>query len=252
MAMLTTQAVRPIVALVVLMIASLSAAFAQIDAKNWGKNTSGLTLLFYEGPRQKSAQGTILMYNLIGKGFPADVAFTLWQWKLDSEPKSVMQGVSFDQRGILVCSGRPGFCKGDGLNDPINIKATAALGEPKRMAVVSCDGKIAGFAEAVPFPIEASDHNCKLSVVRMDSLASAVTVRVIGFAPNQRLTITIRSGTEEASTDKTVDIQGNWSGVVSVPLSGPTKAAITVSPVIGQGCKLTVSFDAGAGSNHPQ
>jgi hypothetical protein len=66
----------------------------------------------------------------------------------------MMQGVSFDGRGILVCSGRAGFCKGDVPDDAVNIKATAQPGEAKRVAVVSPDGKIVGFAEAVPFPVQ--------------------------------------------------------------------------------------------------
>jgi hypothetical protein len=65
-----------------------------------------------------------------------------------------MQGVSFDKRGVLVCSGRPGFCKGDAPDDPVNIAATAQPGESKRLAVASPDGKVAGFAEAVPFPLQ--------------------------------------------------------------------------------------------------
>ena len=83
--------------------------------------------------------------------------------------KKLSKGVSFDKRGVLVCSGKPGFCTGKGTDDPINIKANAVLGEPKRFAVVSRDGRVAGFAEAVPFPIEATDKNCKLSVVRQDA-----------------------------------------------------------------------------------
>ena len=67
-----------------------------------------------------------------------------------------MDGVSFDGRGVMVCSGRAGFCKGDVPDDPVNIKATAQpgeSGESKRVAVVSPDGKITGFAEAVSFPL---------------------------------------------------------------------------------------------------
>jgi hypothetical protein len=64
-----------------------------------------------------------------------------------------MQGVSFDEGGVLVCSGRAGFCKGDRPDAPINIRATAQP-ERKRVAVVYPDGKIGGFAEAVPFPVQ--------------------------------------------------------------------------------------------------
>lgn len=129
-------------------------AAQELDAKNWGKNSPGITLQLREGPRQKTAQGTLLVYNVLGRGFPSGIPYELWQWKAGQEPKRMMQGVSFDQRGVMVCSSRPGFCKGDGPDDPVNIQATAQPGEAKRVAVVSPDGKIAGFAEAVPLPVQ--------------------------------------------------------------------------------------------------
>jgi hypothetical protein len=129
-------------------------AAQQLDAKNWGKNSPGITLALREGPRQKTAQGTLLLYNLLGRGFPSGIPYELWQWKAGQEPMRITQGVSFDARGVMVCSGRPGFCKGEGPDDPVNIRATAQPGESKRVAVVSPDGKIAGFAEAVPFPVQ--------------------------------------------------------------------------------------------------
>ena len=129
-------------------------AAQELDAKTWGKNSPGITLQLREGPRQKTAQGTLLVYNVLGRGFPSGIPYELWQWKAGQEPKRMMQGVSFDQRGVMVCSSRPGFCKGDGPDDPVNIQATAQPGEAKRVAVVSPDGKIAGFAEAVPFPVQ--------------------------------------------------------------------------------------------------
>ena len=135
-----------------IILALFSSASAQTKPENWGTNTPGVTLVAHEGPREKSSQGTILLYNLIGKGFPSDVAYVLWGCPAGKEPKLLTEGVSFDQRGVLVCSGRPGFCKGKGPDDPVNIQTTAAPGEMKRFAVVSRDGRVAGFADAVPFP----------------------------------------------------------------------------------------------------
>jgi hypothetical protein len=232
-------------------IALAADASAQIDAKNWGTNSAGVTLVLHEGPRQKSPQGTVLWYNLIGQGLPAGVPFALWQWTPDKEPKRVMEGVSFDKRGVLVCAGGAGFCKGDGPDDAINIKTTAAAGEPKRMAVVSPDGEVAGFAEAIPFPIEAADKSCTLSVVRMGASVESVTVRLTGFRPNERLTLTTLTNMEEAAIDESADKQGSWTGVVKLQFKGQGKASISVAPVTGQNCKVAVSFDWGAGSNHP-
>ena len=156
----------------------------------------------------------------------------------------------FDKRGVLVCSGRPGFCQGDGPDDPINIKTTAALGEPKRIAVVSVDGTVAAFAEAVPFPIEASDENCKLSVVRIDTLAETVVARATGFVADESLTVTTQSNDEGATTRNAAGPQGNWTSVIVGAPKGQTKGKTSII-VTGQHCKVAVSFDWGAGSNHP-
>jgi hypothetical protein len=81
-------------------------AAQQLDAKNWGKNSPGITLALREGPRQKAAQGTLLLYNVLGRGFPSGIPYELWQWRAGQEPKKIMQGVSFDEHGVMVCSGR--------------------------------------------------------------------------------------------------------------------------------------------------
>ena len=92
-------------------------AAQQLDRKNWDKNYSGITLELREGPRQKTAQG-LLLYNVAGRGFPSGIRYELWQWKAGQEPKRVMRGVSFDEPGVMVCSSRPGFCEGNGPDDP--------------------------------------------------------------------------------------------------------------------------------------
>jgi hypothetical protein len=134
-------------------------AAQQLDASRWGNNSAGVELATHEGPRRQTSSGTVLMYNLLGRGFPSGVAYALWGWGEGKQPQKLMDGVSFDKRGVLVCSGKPGFCSGSGADDPINIKAKASVGERKRFAVVAPDGKIAGFAEAIPFPAKSAEKN---------------------------------------------------------------------------------------------
>jgi len=178
------------VAVAILVAGFGSISFAQnLDESKWGKNTPGVELATHEGPRERTSSGTVLIYNILGKGFPADKKYDLWFWKLGQSPQNAIQGASFDKHGLLVCSGKPGFCKGAVADDAVNIKATATLGEPKRFAVISADGTVAGFADAVPFPLEASDKGCRLSVVREAADAAVVAVRVRGFAPNEPLIV---------------------------------------------------------------
>lgn len=234
-----------------LTLASILAVAAQLDSNNWGKGTPGVTLVAHEEPRQHSAKGTVLWYNLIGKGFPDGVVYTLWWWQPEKSPQAIIKGASFDKRGVLVCSGKPGYCSGNGPDDPINIKANAAMGEMKRLAVVSEDGKIAAFADAVPFPIEASDKNCKLSVIRDSPLADVVTAHASGLKANAPLSVTTRYGDEESTEKSTSGPNGTWQKVVTTQAAKQHsgKALISISDGV---CAVSVSFDYGPGSNKPQ
>ena len=234
-----------------LVLASVLPLAAQLDANNWGKGSPGVTLVAHEEPRQHTAKATVLWYNLIGKGFPEGLIYSLWRWTPEKSPEPLMKGVSFDKRGVLVCSGKPGYCSGAGPDDPINIKSTAVLGEMKRMAVVSDDGKIAAFVDAVPFPIENSDKTCKLSVTRLSVLADRVLARASGLEANAPLTVTTRYGDQGASSKASAGPNGTWQEVVTAPgAKQPSgKAGISVSDGV---CTVTVTFDYGPGSNKPQ
>jgi hypothetical protein len=223
----------------------------QLDANNWGKATPGVTLVAREGSREHSDQDTVLWYNLIGKGFPDGAVYNLWRLIPGKSPELLTKGVSFDKHGVLVCSGKPGYCSGAGPDDPVNLKTTASLGEEKRMAVVSEDGKIAGFADAVPFPIEATDKSCKLSVVRMSPLANVVLASASGLKPNQTLIVSKRYGYDSASEKYTAGPDGTWESLINTaPEMQPQgKASISLSD---GSCTVSVTFDYGPGSNKPQ
>jgi hypothetical protein len=226
-------------------------AAQQLDAGNWGKGTPRVTLVAHEGPREHSERGTVLSYNLIGKGFPDGVVYNLWRLIPGKSPELLTKGVSFDKHGVLVCSGKPGYCSGAGPDDPINLKTTASLGEEKRMAVVSEDGKIAGFADVVPFPIEATDKSCKLSVVRMSPLANVVLTSASGLKPNQTFVVSKRYGYDSASQRYTAGSDGTWESLISTEPSMEQKGKASISVSDGN-CVVSVTFDYGPGSNKPQ
>ncbi|MDR3746635.1 MAG: hypothetical protein P4M04_00500 [Acidobacteriota bacterium] len=235
-----------------LALACVVPAVAQkFDASNWGKNTAGVTLAAHEGSRDHTDRGTVLWYNLIGKGFPDGTVYNLWRMLPGKSPEVLIKGVSFDQRGVLVCSGKPGFCSGQEPDDPVNLKTTAALGEEKHMAVISGDGKSAGFADAVPFPIEATDKGCKLSVVRMSAQADVMLARASGLKPNQGITVAKRYGYETGSGKYTAGPDGTWESVVSTQNAMQPSGKATIS-VEGGSCLVSVTFDYGPESNKPQ
>lgn len=229
----------------------LPLAAQQFDEKKWGKDSPGVELGIHEGPRTHESAGTTLFYNILGKGFPADKTYDLWFWNLGKKPQKGIEGVSFDKRGVLMCSGKPGFCSGKGTDDPINIKAYATLGEPKRFGVVSRDGRVAAFAEAVPFPIEATDKTCKLSVMRQTPLADVVEVRASGFTPYEMLTVTGNLGPENTVHSPTTEPNGTWQAVMGIKPPGQESGMATIK-VAGKGCAVAVSFPWGEGSGKAQ
>lgn len=223
----------------------------KFEKSMWGKNTPGVELVVHEGPREHDASGTVLLYNLIGKGFPADKTYDLWFWIPGKEPTKAIEGVSFDKRGVLVCSGKPGSCTGQGADDPINLKTTAVLGEPKRFGVLSRDGHVGGFAEAVPFPIEATDKKCKLSVVRQTPLADVVLVRASGFTPYEMLTVTGELGGDDSMHSPTAGPDGSWQAVVGTKPQGQVSGVAKIN-VADRTCSVSVSFNWGEGSAKQQ
>jgi hypothetical protein len=223
----------------------------QFDENKWGKNSAGVELATHEDPRQHTASGTVLIYNLIGKGFPADKRYDLWFWIPGHKPNKAIAGVSFDKRGVLVCSGKQDSCQGQGINDPINIKTTAVMGEPKRFGVVSTDGRVAGFAEAVPFPIQAKDKSCQLSVVRESPAADVVAVRASGFTPYEMLNVKTKTGGEDSTHSPTAGPDGTWQAVIGTKPPGQTSGTATIT-VSEKNCSVSVTFDWGEGSNKQQ
>jgi len=244
-----TTRVVPAILLLCATITPLAAQ--QVDETQWGKNTPGVELATHEGPRQRASSGTLLIYNILGKGFPAGKTYDLWFWSLNKKPEKAMQGVSFDKRGLLVCSGKPGSCKGEGADDAINIQATAALGEPKRFGVVSTDGQVAGFIEAVPFPLEAKDKSCRLSVVRQSLLAEAVLIRASGFIPHETLTVQKPVAGHDLVENPMVAADGTWQETVETKTPGQNSGTSTIN-VSGKSCSLSVTFNWGEGSNQRQ
>jgi hypothetical protein len=229
----------------------LPSAAQQFDENKWGQNSAGVELAAREGPRDHTSTGTVLMYNILGKGFPADKTYDLWFWNLGQKPKKGIDGVSFDKRGLLVCSGKPGSCTGKGPDDPINIQAKAALGEPKRFAVVSRDGRVAGFAEAVPFPIDATDKNCVLSVVLQAPLAAVVRVSASGFTPYEMLSVSGNLGADSSVHSPTAAPDGSWHAIMGTKGFGQDSGKASIK-VAGKNCTVAVSFPWGEGSGKEQ
>jgi hypothetical protein len=216
----------------------------------WGKNSPGAELKATEISREPGKTGTMVTYTLSGKGFPANGTYSLWGWILGRQPEKAIEGVTFNSNGLVACAPNAPTCK-QTANVPIQIRTTAVLGEPKRFAVVSDDGRYAAFAEAVPFPIEAVNKNCKLSVVRRSPQAEEVRISASGFVPYEMLKVSAHLAGEDSVHSPTVSPQGTWEALVGTKALGADSGTATIK-VTGQECSVQVSFKWGEGSTQQQ
>ena len=121
---------------------------------------------------------------------------------------------------MVICDPKSPACKTETPGVPIKIKTTAVLGEPKRFAVVSDDGRVAGFAEAVPFPIEAADKSCKIAVIRQTPLAEKVLVSATGFVPYEMLNVSTHLGGDDSVHSPTASAEGAWQAMMGTKTAG--------------------------------
>ncbi len=230
----------------------VSTARAQsFDESKWGKNSPGVELNASEEPRQPTPSATVLTYTLSGKGFPPDLSYSLWGWIPGHKPQKAIEGVMFDAKGVLVCNPKSTNCKGETPGAAIKIKTTAVLAEPKRFAVVSDDGRVAAFISVVPFPIEATDKNCKVEIVRESPQAEIVLVRASGFVPYEMLNITGHVGGMDSVHSPTVGPDGTWQAMIGTKAPGEERGTASLQ-VTGQACSVSLSFNWGEGTTKEQ
>jgi hypothetical protein len=181
---------------------------------HWGSDmsTPGLSMSLLEVGRTKAADGTTqLSYHITATGFTPGDSLSLIRWPLDSEAHPVMSGLSLDPTGTAICpppapavapsapsaadaaAPPPAAPSGPSCtatmkpNDPLVIEATAAPGEPIRVALIDDNRRRGAAAETVPFPITKEDQGCKLQILLGMKDGSLVLVEGTGFPPNTPL-----------------------------------------------------------------
>lgn len=120
----------------------------------------------------------------------------------------------------------------------------AVSAEPKRFALVSADAQFRAFGEVIPFPIEARDGACKVSVIMLAPLYALVSVRAEGLRPNENFQVRMQSGREVGQLKPKADENGRWSVDVGPYVKGK-KEGFTEVELTGAGCKLKTQFPWG-------
>lgn len=225
-----------------------SLAQQQIDRASWGErfNSAGASLRVMEMQRTpRSEGGTWIHYFLQGIGLPKKELYSLWEWDLGSEPKLVLTRVQMRDDGVLLCSGKPNDCSGATDEQVYAARMTAMKGEPKRLALVSTDGRVRAFGTSVPFPVEAADKNCKVWLERKTPDGAEATVNGSGFQPKERITLSIAGETSGATLRRNADEKGAWTADVAHTSDPMHPDGSTQISIKGKNCSVTVPWTWG-------
>lgn len=118
-----------------------SVLWAQVKqfTDDWLKaaNSPGSVLTLKETGRNTTNGRTVVSYRLFASGLPKGQHFTLWTWRLGSDPESVADAF-VNPEGLIVNR------LGDATHkeDPIDVRAVAGRGEKKQFAITSDDWRL--------------------------------------------------------------------------------------------------------------
>jgi hypothetical protein len=154
--------------------------------RNWdGRNNSpGAELQAVEVLRIGQRNKILVKYELRAKGLPVDLQYEMQVLPtLAGSPNELAStgDVQIDKNDGRVMDG-PGRARGFIVPDP-------APGEPYRFALVSKDGKYKAFVAVLPNPIQATDHDCRVNVVRLKPNFELAFVQFTGFPPQAEINV---------------------------------------------------------------
>ncbi len=204
--------------------------------KTWGMSTPGAKLALREKSRAE-VQGTpVIIYELWTTGLPKDLDYTMWIWDVGTDPRSAANVLLNDE-------GKAVFRRANSAlhvtEEPLDFKVAAVRAEPKRVGLVTNDGRLRAYGEIVPFPVEASSGSCHLSIQMLDLDYSVVRLQAAGFQPNEELTI--ESGSAKDSKQQAKASQdGTYAATLNLPdIKTPAAGKVSVQ---AKSCTVKVEF----------
>ena len=225
-----------------------------VAQNKWGPvgSTQGMSLTLKETKREQTANGTQITYQVQGTGFTPEMKLTLLRWPLNQNVTKVMDGLSVDAAGTVICAGADaGSCgKTMQAKAPVEIPVIAAKGEAIRLAL-SADKSHVAAVSFVPFPIEGTDKGCKLDIIRGSKDDELVLITGDGFTPGANFT----GGSESFGEKRPLKAAPNANGhlvVAMTPWVSGHDEGDTVVYAQTDACTPTVSFHWGKGTYKPE
>jgi hypothetical protein len=233
---------------------------ANAVAETWGQSpTAGLQLQFDETKRTKSKGTTLVNYRLLSKGFLPGKTYLLWMKEsFATSATALFSGLIANSAGELVCAeakvNEPQtnvrWCPNPGrpLVDQLNLGVSNYhKGEPFDLGVIATDDSVRAFAHAVPFPIEAADGACHLSVEMITPDGLTFGALLSGFEAGAELQTISISGKERLNGTAT-----NGGAIVLLPGIAGKDAGTASLTVAGGGCRVSVNYDWGRAATKVQ
>jgi hypothetical protein len=234
------------VCVAMIVVGSVVSAQDKQFLEDWarGANSPGSTLTLKETGRKNVDGRTVVSYRLFASGLPKNQHLTLWTWNLGSGPQGVADAF-VNAEGLIV--NRLADPAHQILEDPIDLRVFAGRGEPKRVALTSDDGTLQAFAAAMPFPLEQTSGECRLSVEMAAPNYASVVLHGSGFQPNEALVIEFASGPEAGKQQASATSTGIYTAAI-LPVVKGQKAGKASTALTSSKCHVAVQFPWGEGS----
>ncbi len=216
--------------------------------RKWTSSTPGVHLELQEIERVTRSDGIEEVgYELVATGFPKGKTYSLlFHPQLEKEPVKVTQFNYDHSDGSIE----------EAIRKALNFKPGKTLklyalnfseGEPYKIALISDDETVQGYALDYPYPIEDKHGSCHLYLERFDLNGTMYGAFGHGFAPNKEvLTEWWISGMLAESMPNT-----DSDGTISFPLSHPVQDcgistySIMGESVTGETCFVRVKYEWG-------
>jgi len=187
-------------------------------------------------------------------GLPAGERLAAWHFHLGAPQGACLEsGFVVDSTGRLVCDPQTraaaDTCEACTVPlDQVILTATGyAAGEPYRIGVVSSDGRVRAYAEAIPIPVESVVDSMRIHLEMKDPFGLVYVVVGEGFQPRSKIGVSTRSGEESGTQKMIVPADGRFALEVLPQVAGEPTGFTSVTITAGHR-HLTLDWEWGRGA----
>jgi len=216
-------------------------------------NPAGPRLRFVKFDEFTRPDGHFTRYRVYADGVPEGTPYIFAVWKIGAylEDLQVLSSAAYVNRKGLLLTKKPtqnnenSDTVGDGTEFDVGIQA--ANGEPIRFVLRSKDNKILIPGTLVPYPIESSDHGCRLTALLSVPEGQAILVYGEGFVPNSEVVVNGDSAGELKESKHTVDAGGHLQ-ILEMPFVLGKESGELKESIATKDCSVSITIPWGKGT----